>query len=148
MNYLAESISDSATLAAMSIQKFLFLLILLKAGFSLISSVKKPKIVFRNRSYNFGKVLQGSMLECSFEFINDGDSTLIIKKIHSPAFCTGFITDGESEFSEGESGEIKVTFNTKDNNGHVEKQICIFSNDTESPDNVLTFTCEIETKTN
>ncbi|MBK7159608.1 MAG: DUF1573 domain-containing protein [Ignavibacteria bacterium] len=46
-------------------------------------------------------------------------------------------------YSEGESGEIKITFNTQGREGHQEKQVHVFSNDTDNPDKVLTFSCDI-----
>lgn len=115
------------------------------ANFAVSAFEAKPKILFENETYNFGTVEQGTHLEYSFKFVNDGSAPLFIEKIKPSCGCTGAVSDGESDYSEGESGEIKITFNTQGREGHQEKQIHVFTNDPENSDIVLTFSCDIST---
>lgn len=118
-------------------------MLLISSNYAITSSELKAKILFENESHDFGKVEQGIQLEYSFKFINEGAVPLFIKKVQPSCGCTGAVTDGENEYSEGESGTIKITFNTQGREGHQEKQVHVFSNDTENPDKVLTFSCDI-----
>lgn len=115
------------------------------ADFAVSAFEARAKILFENETYDFGTVEQGTRLEYSFKFVNDGSAPLVIEKVQPSCGCTGAVTDGESEYSEGESGEIKVTFNTQGREGHQVKQVHIFTNDSENPDKVLTFSCDITT---
>ncbi len=118
-------------------------MLLISSNYAISSSELKAKILFEYESHDFGKVEQGIQLEYSFKFINEGAVPLFIKKVQPSCGCTGAVTDGENEYSEGESGTIKITFNTQGREGHQEKQVHVFSNDTENPDKVLTFSCEV-----
>jgi hypothetical protein len=43
----------------------------------------QPSIEFNTEQYNFGTVMQGIMLEYSFEFKNAGTDELIIKEVNT-----------------------------------------------------------------
>lgn len=100
---------------------------------NLTASEGNAKIVFSEESHDFGKVEPGPVLEYSFKFTNEGDKPLIIKKVQPSCGCTGATTDGRKEYSEGESGEIKITFNTQGKTGHQEKHVKIMTNDIVNP---------------
>lgn len=51
--------------------------------------------------------------------------------------------DEKKEYSKGESGEIKVTYSTQGREGHQEKTVIVFTNDTENPQKILKFSCEV-----
>jgi len=108
------------------------------------ASVSTSKIVFEEEVHDFGKVPQGPQLEYSFKFVNKGKSPLVIEKVQSSCGCTGATTDGKNEYSKGESGEIKVTFNTQGRSGRQEKHIMVFTNDPDMPQKDLKITCEID----
>ncbi len=108
------------------------------------ASISTSKILFENEYHDFGKVSQGPQLEYSFRFTNKGKSTLIIEKVQPSCGCTGATTGGKNEFSKGESGEIKVTFNTQGREGHQEKHIMIFTNDPDIPQKDLKISCDID----
>lgn len=123
----------------------LTVMLYLTAVSDLSASEGAAKIFFTEETHDFGNVEQGTHLEYSFKFTNEGDKPLVIEKVQPSCGCTGALTDGESEYSEGESGEIKITFNTQGREGHQVKQVHIFTNDSENPDKVLTFSCDITT---
>jgi len=115
---------------------------------NLTASEGNAKIVFSEESYDFGKVEPGPVLEYSFKFTNEGDKPLVIEKIQPSCGCTGASFDGKKEYAKGESGEIKITFNTQGRSGHQEKHITVITNDTENQNKDLKFTCDIEELTN
>ena len=84
-----------------------------------------------------------NLLRSEFTYWIYSNAPLIITSVKPSCGCTGAVTDGENEYSEGESGTIKITFNTQGREGHQEKQVHVFSNDIENPDKVLTFSCEV-----
>jgi len=108
------------------------------------ASISTSKILFEDEYHDFGKVSQGPQLEYSFRFTNKGKSTLIIEKVQPSCGCTGATTGGKNEFDKGESGEIKVTFNTQGREGRQEKHIMIFTNDPDMPQKDLKISCDID----
>lgn len=112
----------------------------------LSASVSASKILFDEEFHDFGTVGQGPVLEYSFKFTNKGKSPLIIEKVQPSCGCTGATTGGQNEYAKGESGEIKVTFNTQGRTGHQEKHVIVFTNDPDMPQANLKFTCNIDEK--
>jgi len=139
-----KSIKKVYLLTGMLISSILIIFLLSNSGIP--ASTNNAVISFAEESHDFGKVEQGPVLEYSFKFTNEGDKPLVIERVQPSCGCTGAATDGKSEYSEGESGEIKISFNTQGREGFQEKQIHIFSNDTKNPEKVLTFSCDISTQ--
>lgn len=108
------------------------------------ASGSTSKIVFESEVHDFGTVPQGPQLDYSYKFTNKGKGSLVIEKVQPSCGCTGATTDGKNEYSKGESGEIKITFNTQGRQGRQEKQIIVFTNDPESPQKTLRLSCEID----
>lgn len=108
------------------------------------ASGSSSKLLFEEEYHDFGKVPQGPQLEYAFKFSNKGKSPLIIERVQTSCGCTGATTGGKNEYSKGESGEVKITFNTQGRQGHQEKQIIVFSNDPDSPQKTLRITCDID----
>lgn len=108
------------------------------------ASISTSKILFEEEYHDFGKVSQGPQLEYSFKFTNKGKSTLIIEKVQPSCGCTGATTGGKNEYAKGESGEIKITFNTQGREGRQEKHIMVFTNDPDMPQKDLKFSCDID----
>jgi len=102
------------------------------------------KILFTEESHDFGNVEQGEQLEYSFAFTNEGEAPLLIQNVQPACGCTGATVGEKTEYAKGESGEIKITYNTQGRDGHQEKSITVFTNDTESPEKVLKFSCDIK----
>ena len=108
-----------------------------------ISSEKEAILVFNETLFDFGKVQQGETLEHLFLFKNAGTANLIIESVHPSCGCTGATMGDKKEFAPGESGEIKVTFNTQGREGINSKTISVTSNDKKEPVKTLSFVCEI-----
>ena len=126
--------------------KILLIQILLLIGISNLYSkqlLSVPVIKFEDLSYDFGKVSQGDLLEHTFSFTNEGDAKLMIQSVQPSCGCTGAAIGDKKEFDKGETGEIKVTFNTQGRSGIITKTVTITTNDEANPQVIITFTCEI-----
>ena len=77
--------------------------------------------------YDFGKVKQGELVTHSFTFKNTGSKPLVVQEAHASCGCT-VPEKPEQPIKPGETGIIKVVFNTKDKSDHQEKIITVNSN--------------------
>lgn len=110
----------------------------------LSASINGPKISFEKTKHDFGKIASGPQVEYIFKFTNKGNQNLHIEKVTASCGCTGATMGDKMDYASGESGEIKVTFNTQGREGKQEKTLMVYSNDSKEPNKVLTFTCFIE----
>lgn len=109
---------------------------------------KGPKIVFKEKIHDFGKVPQGPSLQYNFKFTNKGNGTLIIQRIQTTCGCTGATVGTKTEYEKNESGEIKVEFNTQGRIGPQEKGIVVFTNDPNNLEISLKVKCDIDPNLN
>jgi len=84
-------------------------------------------ISFEHGMYNFGKITQGDKVHYDFRFKNTGKSPLIITDATATCGCT--IPEKPKEpVKPGESGVIKVVFNSTGKIGMQDKVVTITSN--------------------
>lgn len=102
-----------------------------------------PIITFDKLTYDLGRVVQGEKLTYSFKFTNTGKSDLIISNVRASCNCTS-PTPPKAPIKPGESGEIKVTFNSKAKKGPVKNTVVVYSN-TYPNNTVLTLTADVVT---
>ena len=70
-----------------------------------------PVISFAETTYDFGTVKQGEVVEHTFKFTNTGKSPLVIESATATCGCT--VPEPPKEpIAPGQSGEIKVQFNS------------------------------------
>ena len=86
-----------------------------------------PKLTFETLEYNFGRVIKGEKLSYSFKFKNTVISNLIISSARSSCGCTTS-TPPQAPIRPGESGEIGVTFDSKNQKGEVSKLVVVSAN--------------------
>jgi len=86
-----------------------------------------PVIKFDADSYNFGKIKQGDKVTHDFKFENTGKTPLIITGAVASCGCTTPEWPKEP-VKPGDSGVIKVTFNSTGKSGLQDKLITITSN--------------------
>ena len=79
--------------------------------------------------YNFGKAIDGEKIAYNFKFKNIGTKPLIIISTRASCGCT-VPEKPEQPISPGETGFIKVIFNSKGKVGVNEKTITVISNAT------------------
>lgn len=103
---------------------------------------KMPIITFEKVSHDFGYVTKGERLSYSFKFKNTGKSNLIISYVESSCGCTTSIPP-KAPVKPGESGEIKVTFDSKTKNGKTTSQVLITAN-TFPVNTLLTVTADVK----
>lgn len=77
--------------------------------------------------YSFGKIKEGDKVTHSFTFKNTGNKPLIITEAHASCGCT-VPEKPEKPIAPGETGVIKVVFNSSGKSGHQEKSITVNSN--------------------
>jgi len=86
-----------------------------------------PKFEFEKTAHDFGKVVDGVKISYAFKFKNTGGSDLIIHTVNTDCGCTA------SEFTKkpiapGESGFIRLTFDSKGRIGKNHKTATIVAN--------------------
>lgn len=96
-------------------------------GLSKKDAEKMPVLTFENLEYDFGRVIKGEKLSYSFKFKNTGKSNLIISSARSSCGCTTS-SPPQAPIRPGESGEIGVTFDSKNQHGEVNKMVVVSAN--------------------
>lgn len=86
-----------------------------------------PEFAFNEESHDFGTINEGDVVEHIFKFTNSGDAPLIISSATGSCGCT--VPEWPKEpIGVGESGEIKVKFNSRKKPGIQNKTVTITSN--------------------
>lgn len=106
------------------------------------ANIKKPKIVFVEQTYDFGKVFIGENVQHKYEFKNVGEGELIINNVKSSCGCTAALVSKKNLLT-NEKGEVEVKFNPGSYVGRVSKSVTVNSNDPENPLFKLTITGEV-----
>lgn len=87
-----------------------------------------PIIKFTESLYAFGEIKQGDVVEHIFKFKNDGNAPLILTNVQTTCGCTAPQWPRETAIAPGETGEIKVVFNSRGKSGSQSKTITVMSN--------------------
>lgn len=77
--------------------------------------------------YNFGKVTDGENVVFSYRFRNTGKNSLVISSATASCGCT-VPEKPEEPVKPGETGFLKVVFNSKGRVGQVHKEVNVVSN--------------------
>jgi hypothetical protein len=105
-----------------------------------------PEITFENAVYDFGKVGPGRKNTGQIKFTNTGDALLKITKV---AKCCGVVTRlGKIEYEPGESGELKVEWNSGSRPSTMSRKLTIHSNDPKTPQATLTLKAKVVLQVN
>lgn len=86
-----------------------------------------PKIEFEEELHDFGKLVAGEKAACSFKFKNTGKSDLVIAQVNTSCGCTAPRYPKEP-IAPGETGVIKVTFDSSGRKGVQNKTITLSTN--------------------
>ena len=101
-----------------------------------------PQIEFEGLMHDFGKVGPSSKSVYGFKFSNIGDGTLKITKVTKTCGCTPFTLE-KKEYAPGESGELKVRYNSGSKAGMVTRRLYVYTNDKDDAKIQLTLKAEI-----
>lgn len=116
----------------------ILVLTLLIGSFSLIAQngegkeAKRPVITFEETTHNFGEINYKGDGTYEFEFENTGKEPLLLTKVRSSCGCTVPKTWPKKPIKPGETGKIKVKYNTRIK-GAFSKSIRVYSNAKNSP---------------
>jgi len=97
---------------------------------------------FVEEVHDFGKIKEGVMAEYKFVFTNKGDQPIVISRVQASCGCTTPEWSKEP-ILRGQTGEIKVVYNSKGRPGAFNKSIHIYSNAAE-PDKTIFIKGEVE----
>jgi len=106
----------------------LFLLLFVFTSFSFAQIKLEPKALVKPMAYDFGDIIQDSVVTTYFVISNVGDDLLKIKKVWASCGCTAAMSE-KNELKPGESTDIKVTFDSKGKSGKQNKTVNIETND-------------------
>ena len=100
-----------------------------------------PRIKFENVVYDFGEVGPNRKNTGQIKFTNTGEALLKITKV---ARCCGIVTKlGKMEYEPGESGALKVAWNSGPRQSTLNKNLTIHSNDPKTPQTILTLKAKV-----
>ena len=88
---------------------------------------KKPEIKFDKNEFDFGKILQGEVVSYTFHFTNTGNAPLLITSVEKSCGCTASDYPREP-IKPGDSGEIKITYDSKGHQGFQSKVLIVKAN--------------------
>ncbi|MEI6310761.1 MAG: DUF1573 domain-containing protein [Bacteroidota bacterium] len=104
-----------------------------------ISSIK-----FKENTYDFGDIEEGTIVHTAFEFVNDSKRNLVINNCLGSCGCT--IPKWPKEtIKPGEKGIIEVQFNTAGKKGKQMKTVTVYAN-TEPATTILYVKSNVYTK--
>ena len=86
-----------------------------------------PEITFDKDFHDFGKISEGEKVTYSFRFKNTGKGDLIVQTASGSCGCT-VPEIPEKPLRPGETGFIKVQFNSEGRTGIQEKQVTVITN--------------------
>ncbi|MCX6306801.1 MAG: DUF1573 domain-containing protein [Bacteroidetes bacterium] len=86
-----------------------------------------PVIQFEEVEHDFGRIIEGESVSYSFNFTNSGKSDLIIAEVSTSCGCT-VPSYPKTPIRPGESGAVKVAFNSNGKRGYQSKNIIVASN--------------------
>jgi hypothetical protein len=116
-----------------------FLLFLLPLAFLSLRVSNPAVMTFTELKYNFGFIHQGEILSHDFTFTNTGDEPILITDAEVACKCTT-VDFPKQPIQKGQTGVIKVTFDSKDAIDRQERTVVVKSNATNAPV-TLTFKC-------
>ena len=100
-----------------------------------------PRITFENVVYDFGEVGPNRKNTGQIKFTNTGEALLKITKV---ARCCGVVTKlGKMEYEPGESGTLKVEWNSGPRQSTMRRKLTIHSNDPKTPQTILNLKAKV-----
>ena len=86
-----------------------------------------PIITFEDTDHDFGRIIEGETVSFAFNFKNTGKSDLLIAEVSTSCGCT-VPSYPKTPIRPGETGTIKVAFNSNGKRGFQTKNILVVSN--------------------
>ena len=108
------------------------------------TTLKKTTLRFVATEHDFGQVREGEKVTHVYEVLNTGKADLLLQSVRPSCGCTTPKYDTKP-IHPGKKGSIEVVFNTEGRPGKQRKTIQVVTN-TQPPNTVLIFTCEVMPK--
>ncbi len=108
-----------------------------------VNSGDEAIITFEKTEHDFGKLLQGEVVTCSFHFTNTGKAPLIISRVTTSCGCT--VGEYPKEpIAPGDKGVIKATYDSKGHHGFQSRTLTVATN-TNPATNTLRIKATVQT---
>ena len=104
-------------------------------------AVKNTSIKFDELEKDMGQVEEGEQVVIVYELKNTGKNDLFIQSVRAPCGCTKPKYD-QKPIRPGKKGTVELTFDTNKRPGKQRKSATVVTN-TEPPNTVLSFSCEV-----
>jgi hypothetical protein len=105
------------------------------------SAKPSSKITFENVACNFGEVGPNRNNTGQFKFTNTGEALLEITEVEK---CCGIVTKlDKTEYEPGESGILKVEWNSGPQPSTMNRQLTVHSNDPKTPQTTLSIMAKV-----
>lgn len=101
-----------------------------------------PVLKFDYTTHDFGTITEGKVVDWTVNFKNAGDKNLEIKNIKTSCGCTAAVINGKI-LKPGESGSLKIEFDSANKFGKTSKIISVDSNDSKNPMQTIIITADI-----
>ncbi|HET6991157.1 MAG TPA: DUF1573 domain-containing protein [Bacteroidia bacterium] len=124
-------------------KRFLILLIAFSSvAFRPVTLLQNMSVMkFDEVKYNFGFIHQGDIVTHNFTFTNTGEQPIIIEDAEVSCHCTT-VDFPKQPIAKGQTGIIKVTYDSKSAIDRQERTVIIKSNASNAPV-TLTFKCVV-----
>lgn len=113
-------------------KKYILLLFIGVFACNVQAQEKKAEINFETDVIDYGELANGADGTREFKFTNTGNAPLMIIKAYSTCGCT-VPTPPKDPIMPGDSGVIKVKYNTKLPGGPIRKTITVYTNASKEP---------------
>ncbi len=101
------------------------------------------KVRFQKLRQDFGKVRRGEVLTAKFSFENIGRGPILVQAVHADCGCTAVEVDEKKTYLPGDRGEIKVTLDTTDFLGDIEKSVAVMTSASDKRTHLLKLAASI-----
>jgi hypothetical protein len=91
--------------------------------------VKGPRIRVEPSTFDFGKAVQNRTLDKEFSLRNFGSEDLVIENVTTTCGCTAALMDANKVIKPGGTAPLRVSLQTRDYSGKMERRILVRSND-------------------
>lgn len=108
----------------------------------IIKGASVPEIKFEKTEHDFGKILQGEQVSCTFKFKNVGNAPLIITSIEKTCGCTSPEYSSQP-IQPGEDGKITIVYDSKGHKGFQNKRLVVKAN-TNPSETILRIKAQVE----
>ena len=114
-----------------------------KAADAKAAPTKGPRIGVEPESFDFGKALQNKTLTKEFSLRNFGNEDLVISEVTTTCGCT--VADLTTKtLKPGASTPLTVKLDTRSNQGKLERQVSIVSNDPQKKTLMIKVMADVE----